>query len=44
MDKRGRDYVNHSAHLYGAGYGIVFMTLTYPQVWITFVQQIKAML
>lgn len=44
MDKRGRDYVNHSAHLYGALYGIVFMTLTYPQVWVTFVQQIKAML
>jgi membrane associated rhomboid family serine protease len=44
MDKRGRDYVNHSAHLYGALFGLVFMTLTYPQVWISFVQQIKSML
>ncbi len=44
MDKRGRDYVNHSAHLYGALFGLFFMTVTYPKVWVTFVQQIKAML
>ena len=44
MDKRSRDFVNHSAHLYGALFGIVAMTLLYPQVWISFVEQITAML
>ncbi|CAM3386421.1 rhomboid family intramembrane serine protease [Aquirufa ecclesiirivi] len=44
MDRRGRDYVNHSAHLYGGLYGLVFVTLMYPKVWLTFVEQVKAML
>ena len=44
MEGRGRDFVNHSAHLYGGLFGVVFVTLTYPQVWISFVQQIKAMI
>ncbi|MHA8053563.1 rhomboid family intramembrane serine protease [Aquirufa sp. Wall-65K1] len=44
MDRRGRDYVNHSAHLYGGLYGLVFVTFMYPKVWLTFVEQIKAML
>ncbi|MHA8062705.1 rhomboid family intramembrane serine protease [Aquirufa aurantiipilula] len=44
MDRRGRDYVNHSAHLYGGLYGLVFVTLLYPKVWLTFVEQVKAML
>lgn len=44
MDKLSRDFVNHSAHLYGALFGIVAMTLLYPQVWINFVEQITAML
>ena len=44
MERRGRDFVNHSAHLYGGLFGVVFVTLTYPQVWISFVQQIKAMI
>ena len=44
MERRGRDFVNHSAHLYGGLFGVVFITLTYPQVWISFVQQVKAMI
>jgi len=32
MDRRGSDNVNHSAHLWGAGYGIVFMMLMEPRV------------
>jgi membrane associated rhomboid family serine protease len=32
MDRRGTDNVNHSAHLWGAGYGIVFMLLMEPRV------------
>jgi membrane associated rhomboid family serine protease len=41
MDKRSRDFVNHSAHLYGGLFGIMAMTLLYPQVWISFVEQIS---
>jgi len=44
MDRRGKDYVNHSAHLYGGLFGILFVSLTYPKVWITFIEQIKAMI
>ena len=44
MERRGRDFVNHSAHLYGGLFGVIFITLTYPQVWISFVQQVKAMI
>lgn len=30
MGKQNRDNVNHSAHLYGALFGVAFMILTYP--------------
>ncbi len=30
MDKKGTDNVGHSAHLWGALYGVVFMILSYP--------------
>ncbi len=30
MGKQGGDNVNHSAHLYGALFGVVFMILSYP--------------
>ena len=32
MDKRGQDNVNHSAHLWGAAYGVVFTLLVNPRV------------
>jgi membrane associated rhomboid family serine protease len=32
MDRRGGDRVNHSAHLSGAAYGIMFMLIMEPQV------------
>ena len=44
MDKRSRDFVNHSAHLYGGLFGIMAMTLLYPKVWISFVEQIMSLL
>lgn len=32
MDKRGLDGINHSAHLWGAAYGVVFTVLANPQL------------
>jgi membrane associated rhomboid family serine protease len=32
MDRRGQDNINHSAHLWGAAYGVVFTLLTGPGV------------
>lgn len=32
MDKHGRDNVNHSAHLWGAAYGVLFTLLVNPRV------------
>ncbi|WP_426663267.1 rhomboid family intramembrane serine protease [Rhodanobacter aciditrophus] len=32
MDRRGQDNVNHSAHLWGAAYGVAFTLLVYPPV------------
>ncbi|RMH94580.1 rhomboid family intramembrane serine protease [Lysobacter pythonis] len=29
MDRRGRDNINHSAHLFGAAYGMLFMLVTW---------------
>ncbi|HET8899541.1 MAG TPA: rhomboid family intramembrane serine protease [Rhodanobacteraceae bacterium] len=40
MDHRGGDNVNHSAHLWGAAYGIVFTVLMEPRVVGVFVQQL----
>jgi membrane associated rhomboid family serine protease len=44
MDRRGRDNVNHSAHLYGGLFGLLFITLIRPSIWIEFVQKIISML
>lgn len=46
LDKRGGDNINHSAHIWGALFGIVFIivaTRFYSQydVWTNFVEQIK---
>ena len=32
MDRRGRDNVNHSAHLWGAVYGVLFTVLLEPRI------------
>ena len=40
MDRRGRDNVNHSAHLWGAGYGVLFTLLLQPAVLKHFLQQL----
>lgn len=40
MDRHGRDNVNHSAHLWGAAYGVLFTLLVYPQVLPYFLSQL----
>lgn len=32
MDRRGGDRINHSAHLWGAAYGVLFMIAVHPTV------------
>ncbi|KRD39499.1 hypothetical protein ASE35_03870 [Lysobacter sp. Root916] len=41
MDKRGGDGINHSAHLSGAIYGVLFMLLMEPRVGPYFLQQLS---
>ena len=40
MNNKGGDYINHSAHLWGAIYGIVFTLVMQPGVLPHFVQQL----
>jgi len=40
MDRRGGDNVNHSAHLWGAAYGVLFTLLLQPQVFTHFTQRL----
>jgi membrane associated rhomboid family serine protease len=40
MDHRGGGSVNHSAHMWGAAYGIVFTVIMEPRVTVAFVQQL----
>ncbi len=40
MDRRGGDNVNHSAHLWGAGYGLLFTVMMEPRVLATFGQRL----
>lgn len=32
MERQGRDNINHSAHLWGAGYGVLFTILWQPRI------------
>jgi membrane associated rhomboid family serine protease len=41
MDHRGGSSVNHSAHMWGAAYGIVFTVLMEPRVISVFLQQLR---
>ena len=40
MDRRGGDNVNHSAHLWGAAYGVLFTVLMEPRVAANFVARL----
>ena len=40
MDKRGGDNINHSAHLSGAIYGVLFMLLMEPRVGALFLNRL----
>ncbi len=40
MDRRGGDNVNHSAHLWGAAYGVLFTLLLQPRVSGHFIQRL----
>ena len=41
MDRQGNDNVNHSAHLGGAGYGVLFTLVMEPRVFPYFLQQLS---
>jgi membrane associated rhomboid family serine protease len=41
MDRRGQGNINHSAHLWGAAYGVVFTVLIYPPVLPYFLSQLS---
>ncbi|GAA4867505.1 rhomboid family intramembrane serine protease [Luteimonas vadosa] len=40
MDRRGGDNINHSAHLWGAGYGVLFTVIMEPRVVGSFLQRL----
>ncbi|MFC0185265.1 Membrane associated serine protease, rhomboid family [Pseudarcicella hirudinis] len=40
MGRRGGDNINHSAHLYGALFGVIFTIAVFPSVVNIFIQQI----
>jgi hypothetical protein len=40
MERQGRDNVNHSAHLWGAGYGILFTLVMEPRAGLAFLGQL----
>ncbi|HEY5970647.1 MAG TPA: rhomboid family intramembrane serine protease [Pseudoxanthomonas sp.] len=42
MDRRGGDRINHSAHLAGAAFGVLFMLIMEPKVIPYFLQQLMS--
>ncbi|MBJ6978162.1 rhomboid family intramembrane serine protease [Luteimonas sp. MC1895] len=42
MDRRGGDNVNHSAHLWGAGYGVLFTVMMEPRVFEVFLARLAS--
>ena len=40
MDRQGGDNINHSAHLWGAGYGVLFTVMMEPRVVGSFLQRL----
>jgi membrane associated rhomboid family serine protease len=41
MDRRGQGNINHSAHLWGAAYGVAFTLLAEPSVLSSFIDQLS---
>lgn len=41
MDKRGGDRINHSAHLAGAAYGVMFLLIMRPEVFQHFLRELQ---
>lgn len=42
MDRRGGDRINHSAHLAGAAYGVMFLIIMRPQVLQHFLRELQS--
>lgn len=42
MSKRGQDNINHTAHLWGALFGILFLVVFWPKIIPYFIQQLAA--
>ncbi|MBU6159206.1 MAG: rhomboid family intramembrane serine protease [Bacteroidetes bacterium] len=42
MAKKGGDGINHSAHIWGAVYGIIFTLILDPEVGYSFIRQVSA--
>lgn len=42
MDKRGGDNINHSAHLWGAGYGMLFTVIMEPRIVGAFLERLMS--
>ena len=40
MDKKGNSVIGHSAHLWGAIYGLIFMLITKPETYLNFIKLI----
>jgi membrane associated rhomboid family serine protease len=40
MDRHGYDNINHSAHLWGAAYGVLFTLFVYPSALTSFLSQL----
>ena len=40
MDRARKDNINHSAHLWGAGYGVLFLVLMEPRVIGVFLERL----
>ena len=41
MDRQGQDNINHSAHLWGAAYGVMFLIAMEPRLIGTFLEQLS---
>lgn len=41
MDHQGRSPINHSAHMWGGAYGVLFTVIMEPRVVLVFVEQLK---